>query len=243
MFAIHCWIQGIFTFYSTSCTLPIPDITKNYFLCARGLFIGLIQLIFFILLVDYFENSQITISYQEKLQELQILKSSIEISNIDDSVKKIDNCTLFTKFNIVNIYNTTRRKFLFFFHLPIFSINSLSIEILDKDELKKHFNYVDEKLILLTDPLVLLLTLGTFVIFGIVPMIKWFFSSSLSDFVIVILFVIAGGLLLRIMKMLLPPAFTEKDSFSPIDSQFINDLSEEWRRFDNSFQFETNETS
>jgi len=29
LFAIHGWIQGIFTFYSTSCTLPIRVATKK----------------------------------------------------------------------------------------------------------------------------------------------------------------------------------------------------------------------
>ena len=70
LFAIHCWIQGIFTFYSTSCTLPIFFIyykifehvclnkSKYYFIFSSAIFteyIILEKLIIYLSRIYYIE--------------------------------------------------------------------------------------------------------------------------------------------------------------------------------------------
>jgi len=203
-----------FMVWSFSTTLGQPEFSSNYTICVRGVLIGVIQLVAFILLLDYFENLQINLHYFNKLHQINEMRTTIELNQINGTTSNFDYKQLMTELNLSNIFCTKRLGFLLLFTIPVFSLNSLSINAVDKEELKKRYNCKDEKLMVLTNKFSLFCQWAIVIIF-IIPMIHWMVFSQYKmgfEFLLAIISVLCCVLLLRWMRRKVPPAFEEDNA-------------------------------
>jgi hypothetical protein len=196
--------------WSLSFTLGQPVLTQNSTIILEGLLIGLIQLIAFVLLLDYFENSQINTFYFERLQKMQDTKITIENHQINGTTEDIDCKKIMATINLLNSYTVKRIQLIFVFTLPTLSLNPLAINVADKQELRNKVNFKQEAIMNLTNKGTLFIKCLTLFIFTI-PLLLMFFSPNnqidFENFVSSIGFLISGFIMILLMKLCLPHAF------------------------------------
>jgi hypothetical protein len=177
--------------------------------------IGFVQLVAFILLLDYFETSQINLHFFNKLHQINELKTSIELNQINGTTSNFDYKQMMKELNLLNIYNTKRVGFLILFTIPIFSLNPLSINAIDKEALKKQYNFKDEKSMILTNKLSLFYQWAIVSIFSLFIILSIFLPDLINGYGILLAIgsMICCVLLLRWIKKRVPPAFEEQTPY------------------------------
>lgn len=209
-------VGGFFLVWSFSLTLGQPEFSSNYTICVQGILIGFIQLVAFILLLDYFETSQINLHFFNKLHQINELKTTIELNQINGTTSNFDYKQMMKELNLLNIYSTKRVGFLILFTMPIFSVNPLSINAIDKEALKKQYNFKDEKLMILTNKLSLFCQWAIVSIFSLFIILSIFLQDLINGYGILLAIgsMICFVLLLRWIKKRGPPAFEEEENLS-----------------------------
>jgi len=199
----------IFWVWSLSLTLGLPEFSSNSQIIIRGVLIGVIQLIAFVLLLDYFENSQINQYYFNKLNQFHDLKTTIELSHLNDTPEKLDYYKMVNELEFSKILQTKRIGFPIF-SIPFFSLNSISLNTLDSEYLKTEYNFQDEKLMILTNTSSLFIEWGVVFVYAILISLSLSLNEIIGSFSIISILVLTIGcaLILRWIKKNLSPAFS-----------------------------------